>query len=93
EEKRLIVKHRDHGITNISQGTVTAEQASVARASALLKSTKPYEEWVADLPDETCGQVCRVFGSTEKFYRWYVGQLGKLSEHPQVRELRFPAQS
>lgn len=88
-ERRLISRLRDFGLTNISGGSVSSEEAAMQHAASILAATKPFDVWVTGMSEDIRGQVERVFGSPRKFYDWYVAQLQRYATEPQPREIVF----
>lgn len=78
-ERELIHQLREHGLTNIASGLVSAEEASEGRARVLLERLKPFADWEAGLSDVLRGVCQRLVGGPEEMYRLIGSKLLELA--------------
>lgn len=81
-ERELIARLRHAGLTNIAGGCWSAKALAKERARYMLARMKPLEEWLNSLSNETAGQIERVCGSPEAWYRRLVSVLEREAEDP-----------
>jgi hypothetical protein len=78
-EGSLIKTFMNHGLTNISNGTRTALESSIARARILLDRLKPFDDWARDITPQQRHTVETVGESCKAFYDRITGELRILS--------------
>ena len=78
-ERYLIEELAQQGLTNMAHGIVTENQAAQREAQALLEKLKPYDVWVATIPQDRAESCIRVFGSLLDFYTLMDSSLRELA--------------
>ncbi len=68
-ERLLILQLAEHGLTNISGGTISAEEATKKAALNSLMAMKPYQEWIMTADMDILEMTARVFGHPSIVYR------------------------
>ncbi|MBN9323156.1 MAG: GIY-YIG nuclease family protein [Delftia acidovorans] len=83
-ETELIAENAET-LTNISSGTVTSEQATRARAQALLDGMRSFDDWVPTLSPEKMACCARLGGSLRGFYDQLRAAVVGVIENPATR--------
>lgn len=67
-ERHLICALKNCGLTNISGGIITAEEAGIIHAQEMIKRLKPFDEWVETTNVTLLGYAISVCGYLKAFY-------------------------
>jgi hypothetical protein len=77
-ERTLIKKLKDKGLTNISSGSVSPNEALSMWAKTKLAQLPDFEDWFVALPQGRIDTISSVFGGARDCYEWYRKALGDL---------------
>lgn len=83
-ERQVIRSLRDHGLTNISGGIVSSDEAVKLRARLLLSRVKPFGVWISECPRQVA-DVKRMFGDHVTFYNQFVDGLNQIANQQEIK--------
>lgn len=82
--ERRLIREMD-GLTNISHGTVTAEQAAIEQLRHLRANLKTFAEWITTTEQKRLDGARAAYGDLRAFYDRFVAEMDREIENP-VRE-------